>query len=290
MSAPLPIIERFGFFVKLKKVYIEITNNCNLSCEFCVTTKRKQGYINEKHFEHVIKNIKSFTDYIYLHVLGEPLLHPKLGALLDIAERYEMKTSITTNATLLKQKQFEILGKESLRQMNYSLHSFSDSEILENIFEFIKNSPQIYHCLRLWNVEDGIENDNVSVTEKISKHFGINLTNEITKGNGTKIADNVFLQIDRRFTWPDLSLPEICTSGRCYGLKNNIGILLDGTVVPCCLDAEGAIALGNIYDNSLEKILSCERAEKIRTGFRKSIPVEPLCRTCGFLSKRFGRD
>ena len=63
-------------------------------------------------------------------------------------------------------------------------------------------------------------------------------------------------------------------------------MLADGTVVPCCLDHEGDIALGNIFEGSMEEILASERASAIYEGFRDHRATEELCRKCGY-ARRF---
>ena len=121
---------------KYKRVYIEITNVCNLSCSFCPLTKRAKSFLDEEKFVHILNEVSPYTDYIYLHLMGEPLLNPGLEVFLEEAYKKGVKVNITTNGTLLKKNKEILLNSKSLRQVNISLHSFeaNDSKItFENI-------------------------------------------------------------------------------------------------------------------------------------------------------------
>lgn len=282
---------------KLKKVYIEITNQCNLNCSFCVASSRKEAFVSPGMFETILKSIKPNTDYIYMHVLGEPLLHPDLGVLLDICEHTGIKASITTNATLIGKRMESLINKPALRQINYSLHSIMENgknykHIINDIFALIeKTGNDVYHCLRLWNFGSDDEFYNADIINEIRFHIPDALyPNIITKGNGVKISSNVFLQQQQRFIWPDINGEKISSSGRCGAIKHDVGILADGTVVPCCLDAQGAIPLGNIYEKSLEEILEGTCAVNMREGFSKGQLREKLCQTCGFAKLLYQRS
>lgn len=280
---------------KLKKIYIEITNFCNLSCSFCKKTDRSQMSISVENFRHVINKIKTHTSYIYMHVLGEPLLHKDIGELLDICEQNKIKASITTNASLIKGQKQNIINKPALRQINYSLHSVFENEkdykeIIRDIHDLILSSgDSVYHCLRLWNFESDDEQKNMILKDELSKTFDANIQfpKGIISGYGVKIFKNVFLQQQPRFIWPSIGGEEIFTHGKCGGLRHDAGILADGSVVPCCLDGNGDIVLGNIYEQSLQEILVSERAANICDGFAKREVREKLCRTCGFAKRNF---
>ena len=96
-----------------------------------------------------------------------------------------------------------------------------------------------------------------------------------------KIDTNTFVDKDNLFEWPDLS-NEIETDGYCYGLNSHIGILSDGTVIPCCLDANGVIELGNIFKEELKDILNKKISTEIVEGFKNNKAVHPLCKKCNF--------
>ena len=281
--------------MRFKKVYIEITNVCNLKCSFCPQTLRKSKTMSLEDFEKVLIQIKPFTDYIYLHVKGEPLIHSDLGEILDMCEKYNLFVNITTNGTLINKIKDKILNKPALRQINFSLHSFDVNDIyitkkeyITNIINYINESINTIFSLRLWNLDNNNINDkNKEILRIIENEFSLNYhieDVEINK-NGIKLRDKVYLNQDKEFKWPSLSEYVISDNGFCYGLRNQIAILVDGTVVPCCLDGEGVISLGNIFDNSFSNIINSKRASDILEGFSNRKCIEELCKKCGYRTK-----
>ncbi len=288
---------------KFKKFYIEITNVCNLNCDFCPQTQRKPEFMSVDTFRSILDQIKDYTDYIYFHVKGEPLLHPYIDDLLDISLEKGFQVNITTNGTQIHRVKSKILSKPSLRQINFSLHSFDGnegvtdkSEYIDQILSFIKEAQDtgLIIALRLWNLEQ----NNVTNQEKkrnnelltaIEKEFELpfKILEKVTPGSGVKIAERIYLNQDYQFKWPDLREVEDDGNGFCYGLRNQVAILVDGTVVPCCLDGEGIITLGNIKETSFSEIIAGDRATNIVDGFSRREAVEELCRKCGY-RKRFG--
>lgn len=277
---------------KYKRIYIEITNICNLSCSFCPISKRKKEYMNLEKFKYILKQIKNYTDYIYLHVKGEPLIHPDIEKILDLCDKEGFKVNLTTNGTIIGQ--VNLINKPALRQVSFSLQSFESenaneyNKYITNIIEFIKTSKEksnMYIELRLWNLDD--KNDkskNTIILDTISKelNLGYKLEEKINKGKGIKLADRVYLSQSKEFDWPNISREDISTKGSCYGLRQQIGILVDGTVVPCCLDQEGDVNLGNIFKEDFYDIISKDRSISIVKGFQENKLVEPLCRKCGY--------
>jgi radical SAM protein with 4Fe4S-binding SPASM domain len=286
-----------------KKVYIEITSICNLACSFCPQTERKASFISLEAFNETLDQIKPHTKYIYLHVKGEPLLHPKIDELLDAAHAKGFKVNITTNGTLIGKAGPKLLGKPALRQMNFSLHSFDGHEgsedregYVERVFSFVKEAVKqgVIISYRLWNLtEDNITNlakqRNRETLELLEKEYQLDyrIEEKVVPGGGFKVADRIYLNQDHEFQWPSLQAPEDDGVGFCHGLRTQAAILVDGTVVPCCLDGEGVINLGNIHRTSFSEIVEGERANNIIDGFSRRQAVEELCRKCGY-RKRFG--
>jgi len=287
---------------QFKKFYIEITNVCNLKCSFCPNTVRKPEYMKIETFDKILDQIKGYTKYIFLHVKGEPFMHPQLGEILELCDNKGFSVNITTNGTLINQVKEKIISKKALRQINFSLHSFENTgdninrgKYIKDIISFAKEASDqnnIIISLRLWNLfednQTNVElNKNRSILNLIEQSFNLDykIEEKVIPGKGVKIADKVYLNQDSKFQWPDLKLDEISGSGFCYGLRNQIAILVDGTVVPCCLDSDGVINLGNINDNHFKEILECERAKNIIDGFSNRKAVEELCRKCGYKNK-----
>lgn len=275
-----------------KKIYIEITNICNLKCKFCPETSRKKESMSIENFEEVIKKIKNYTRLVTLHVKGEPLLHSGLEAILKILEKYNLQANITTNGTLIKNKLNIIKNSKAVRQINFSIHSITQNEnlnieYLQNIFECAEELKDVIISYRLWNMQNMKENTiNNSIIETIENYYNIqNLKEQLIKNDWVKLRDNLFINQDIEFTWPDINKKEIIKKGRCLALKEQIAILVDGTVVPCCLDNNGDIPLGNIFEETIEEILNKSKSQEIKRNFEQGTITCKLCKTCGFLQR-----
>lgn len=285
---------------KFKKIYIEITNICNLSCSFCPKTSRNQEFMSREKFESIIKEINPLTEYLYFHLMGEPLLHPELDKLLSIAEKYNKKVVITTNGTLISKRQDVLLKSKAIYKIVFSLHSFeansseiSIEEYLSNIISFCKsaNNTNIITAMRLWNFDKNeIKGENTlndEILEVISKEFDIEKPNndKLIGNRGLKLSDRIYLQTAQRFEWPDKNKDIITDKIFCYGLRDHFGIQVDGTVVPCCLDNNGEIPLGNIFKEKINSIIESEKAQNIFNGFSNRQACEELCKRCDFVTK-----
>ena len=269
---------------KYKKIYIEITNNCNLNCSFCskVTKPRKFMTINE--FKEVLEKIKDYTDYIYLHIKGEPLLHPNIIDFINLANTYNLKVNLTTNGTLFS-KYSKLLGKcNNLNKINFSLHSENNiPNYLESIFDCVKNLGNKTVIYRLWTLNNNeLDEKSTIIVDKIKEYYKLSTetVNKIIKENNIKIGNNIYIDKNNEFEWPHIS--NYKSDGYCYALKSQLAILVDGTVVPCCLDSSGVIELGNIYKQELNTIIKSNRYEKLQKSFQNRKPCEELCKSCTF--------
>jgi len=279
----------------LKKVYLEITNVCNLACSFCPGTKRPKGFLTPEQFRILAEKLRPHTDYLYLHLMGEPLLHPHLEQLLGIAHQLGFLVMITTNGTLLPKQQELLCHAPAVKKVSISLHSFEGNEgagtletYLDNCFRFAQKAAEAgKRCgLRLWNLDGADTQGANSRNGEILAHMEQWFPRPWKESwQGATIRDRIYLEWGERFEWPDLSLEEGSAAGFCYGLRDQAGVLWDGTVVPCCLDHEGDIPLGNLFHQSMEEILNTPRARAIYDGFSCSRTVEPLCRTCGYMRR-----
>lgn len=279
---------------RLKRIYIEITNVCNLSCSFCTKTKREKRLMDPNQFETILKKIDSYTDYIYLHVKGEPLIHPNLKEILNIAEKYQKKVTITTNATLLKENEQILLESPCIRQMNLSLHSENKKEnYLEEIFQSVDRlSKKMNIVYRFWTLHEGKLNEKSTETVKkieLYYHLSPEIVEKLYKESNIKIGENIYVSKDNEFLWPEMENDYYEPCGYCHAIKDQMAILVDGTVIPCCLDGEGIINLGNIFENSIEDILNNERTKNMMEGFRIRKVSEELCKHCNFKEK-FNRE
>ena len=270
---------------KFKKIYIEITNICNLSCSFCSIDNRIKDKVTVENFEEIIKKIDKYTDYIYLHVKGEPLLHPELKELLDIANKYNKQVNITTNGTLIKEK-LDILTHPAVRQINISLHSENNKDnYLDDINTSVDKLKDKIVIFRYWTLKDNELNKiSTSIVNKIIEYYKLSTetVDKINKENHIKLRDNLFLDKQNEFIWPNLNNDYYNEIGTCYALKDQLAILVDGTIVPCCLDSNGVIKLGNIYENSLEEVINSDRFQNMLKNFQNRKVCEELCKHCSF--------
>ena len=283
---------------QLKKVYLEITNVCNLRCDFCPGTRRPQGFLSPEDFSVLAQKLRPHTEYLYLHLMGEPLLHPQLPRLLDLAAGLGFQVNLTTNGTLLPQRTGLLCQSPAVRKISISLHSFEGNEgqgqllpYLDSCIAFARQAAQAgKRCaLRLWNLDGEHTQGANSRNEQILRRLEEVFPRPWKEGwQGTTLAPRVYLEWGERFEWPDLNADDRGQSGFCQGLRDHVGVLWDGTVVPCCLDHEGDIPLGNLYDGSLEDILSSPRARAIYNGFSQGRAAEELCRRCGY-RRRFSK-
>ena len=270
--------------MKFKRIYIEITNICNLNCSFCSRSFRKKREMSTKEFEIILKKIDKYTDYIYLHVKGEPLLYRELDEILSISKKYNKKVCITTNGVFLKDK-LDILNKyDNIYQINISLHSENNkSNYLEDILYSISNLMYPYISLRVWTLDEGKMDKKISnYLDIIKKKYNVN---EIK--SGTKLKDKVYFSLDDKFDWPEVN-NNYDSDGYCLGGKSHIGILSDGTITICCLDGEGVSNLGNIFNDDLEDILSSDKYQKIIDDFKNNKCYLDICGHCTY-KERFNK-
>ncbi len=269
---------------KYKKIYIEITNNCNLKCSFCSEVKRKRRFMTTEEFENILIKIKDYTDYIYLHIKGEPLLHPNIIEFLRLADKYNLKVNLTTNGTLFSKVAKELSECKSLHKINFSLHSENNidnycEEIFKNV-ELLKDKIIIY---RLWTLKNNqLDSKSQEIVNKIRKYYNLpqETVDKIYTSNNIKIKSTIYVDKDNEFSWPEVTTHK--SNGYCYALKTQIGILVDGTVVPCCLDSNGVVNLGNIFNESLEEIINSEKYISLKKSFQDRKPCEKLCQSCTF--------
>lgn len=277
--------------MRFRKVYLEISNLCNLSCAFCPGTRRPKKAMTQEEFSRLLPKLRPWTDYLYFHLMGEPLLHPELEVFLELAGRQGFKVILTTNGTLLRQRQAILLNAPALHKVNISLHAFEANDLsipfqdyLLSCMEFAKAAERKkLVALRLWN-QGGLEEKNGQILETLHHHFP---GDWITERRGIRIGDRVYLEFGDKFDWPDLKAEDGGDAVFCHGLRDQLGVLCDGTVVPCCLDHEGDIPLGNLLTQSMEEILQSPRAVALYEGFSRRKATETLCRRCGY-ARRFG--
>ncbi len=293
---------------KYRKIYIEITNKCNLNCSFCPKTKRAGRTMSAEEFAAVANAVRDRGVNYYLHLMGEPTSHPEFEKILKICRENKMAVNITTNGTLLD-KTGDIMLENNVRMVSVSMHSFEANSLnkdmaayLEKITDFCKKARKTDTIteLRLWNFDrESIYDKNrlngqilLFLQENLKLDFDLpqavaktleEKENSNQRKFNIKLTENVFLGMAEHFMWPDINRKEKNDCGFCYGLRNQVAILANGDVVPCCLDSDGNMVLGNIFTQNFDDIIKGQRALAIYNGFSNRRAVEPLCQTCGYM-------
>ena len=251
-------------------------------------------------FEKIIEQVAPLTEQVTFHLMGEPLIHPQLEEFLNLCSHYKTPVFFVSNGALLTDKRAELLLHPIIRQVNFSLHSFPDNfpekdpaGYLGKIFAFTERAfemrPDLYINYRLWNLQDTTMStpQNELMHTMIEKRFDVKICNEVNVKNqkSQKLLNRLYLHFDTEFTWPALDLPVIGSQGTCYGLDSHFGILAEGTVVPCCLDKEGKIPLGDANTTPILEILQSPQAKVIVKGFQDRKLINPLCQRCDYVTR-----
>lgn len=272
------------------RVYVEITNVCNRNCSFCPGTVRPAKQMTLVEFQHIARKLRGVTKYLYYHLMGEPLTHPALPDMIRYANALGFRSAVTTNGTLLSRRG-DALIEAGVYKVNISVHSFEDGpeedyvNYIQTCLAFADRASRagVLVVLRLWN-QGHDAGRNASTAAMLRRAF----PNEWkAEPRGTRIQTKLYLEYGDRFDWPDMGAEDFGQRVFCYGLRDHFGILSDGTVVPCCLDREGAITLGNIFQEEAAEILNTPRAKAMVEGFSCRKATQELCRRCGY-ARRFG--
>lgn len=276
----------------ITRCYLEITNICNLDCLFCPKTKRTKRTLSPEEFRRLTDRLRGKVKFLYFHLMGEPLLHAHLPEFIITAREKGFIPVLTTNGTLLSRARAVIDALP--HKVQISLHSHEGNakdnpeQYISQVMQFAMEavSRGIIIVLRLWN-RGGYDSANGRLMDLLAQYVPRPWTERY---DGWRLAGNIYLEFDNMFEWPDSERDEFADDEAfCYALRNQIGVLADGTVVPCCLDHDGDMPLGNLFEQSLDEILASPRAKAIYEGFSRHEAVEPLCRRCGYaaVTKRF---
>lgn len=283
-----------------RKTYLEITTACNLACEFCPGTTRAVEYIDLSRADRYIAMLAPISGVLHLHVMGEPLHHPGFKEIIARCAAHGARVNLVTNGTLLSRHTATLLESPAVQQISISLHSL-DANAGQNFETYVSEiitfiSARASHpniSLRLWNREHSLESEatryflNALCAAGLYAGTPADIVHLLQEKGNLRIADSLFINTAERFEWPSLTAPDLGGKGRCPGATGQFAVLVDGTVVPCCLDRDGVTALGNLENQTLEEILATPRVRAMKEGFLRGHLTEPLCRRCTY-RMRFG--
>lgn len=283
--------------MKFHRIYIELTNVCGLSCSFCPTKALPSLQMPLDFFESIVVEVKAYTREIACHVVGDPMTLSNLGSYLDILHVYGMKAVLTTSGYFLKKQPYETLFHPSVKQINISLNAFNKNDTSWTFEQYIapvlslceaklKEQRDMFINLRVWNLDETMSERafNAMLFARLSDAFGTELDADAIyaqRPRSIRLASKVLLHFDSYFEWPSLNNP-IYGDGTCQGLSSHIAILSNGKVVPCCLDCDGVVELGDLHVQSLDTILQGKRAQMMIHGFKERKAVEEFCQKCSY--------
>lgn len=281
----------------IDRCYLEITNICNLNCVFCPKNERKKKKLSLVEFDMLTDRLQGEIKFLYFHLMGEPMLHPDLPAFVQMARQKGFIPVLTTNGTLLAGEGAEALIEAHPHKIQISLHSHEGNgfehpeQYMQQVMDFACRAAGkgTIVVLRLWN-QGGLDQENQELLELAARFVPQPWTQRY---DGWKLAERIYIEYDHLFEWPEEDREEYGEEEVfCYALRNQIGVLVDGTVVPCCLDHEGTVRLGNLFEQSLKEVLDSPRAKALYEGFSHHHATEPLCRRCGYaaVTKRFRKN
>ena len=286
---------------KFKKVHIEITNICNLKCTFCPPKILPNGTMSLEKFDDINAQLKPYTKELAYHIVGDPLVLSNLSEYLNVSLKHELKVNITTTANNINEKHYKALMNPTIKQINFSINSYNANshkktldEYLNPILDFVKFAQEQKHeyfiNFRIWNLDEekSAKEFNTKVFDKINETFNTNINIEEVykeRPKNIRIDRKIFFNFDEYFNWPSLQNEVVSTKGFCYGLDSHFGILTSGDVVPCCLDQNACINLGNTNNTQISDILNSNRVKAIQNGFRRNEVVEELCQKCEYRTR-----
>jgi len=294
-------IIKVNIIKKFRKVHIEITNICNLKCTFCPPKIKPNGVMSLEDFDDINKQLKPYTKELAYHIVGDPLVLKNLNEYLDISLKHDLKVNITTTANKISSNDYNALMNKTIKQINFSINSYNANshkksldEYLNPILDFVKYAQEKSHeyfiNFRIWNLDESksAREFNTQVFKKVNEYFNtdINIDDVYTqRPKNIRIAKKLFFNFDEYFNWPSLENDFVSDKGFCYGLDSHFGILTSGEVVPCCLDQNACINLGNTNTSQLKDILSSTRVKTIQDGFKVGKVVEELCQKCEYRTR-----
>ncbi|MDD2888453.1 MAG: radical SAM/SPASM domain-containing protein [Aliarcobacter sp.] len=282
-------------------MHIEITNICNLKCTFCPPKILPNGIMSLEKFDDLNAQLKPYTKELAYHIVGDPLVLTNLNEYLNISLKHDLKVNITTTANNINEKHYDALMNSTIKQINFSINSYNANshkktldEYLTPILDFVKFAQSKKHeyfiNFRIWNLDEekSAKEFNKKVFDKINETFDSNINIEDVykeRPKNIRIDRKIFFNFDEYFTWPTLQNEIVSKTGFCYGLDSHFGILTNGDVVPCCLDQNACINLGNTNTTQLDDILNSQRVKAIQKGFKNNILVEELCQKCEYRTR-----
>lgn len=249
---------------------LELTNHCNLKCSFCPTgnglLQRSRGFMQPEVFRRALAGAGPL-EFVLLFQWGESLLHPQFGPLAREAAESGARTLVTTNGTLLDERRVETLLEARLDRVTVSVDGDSETHAR------IRGVP-------LRQTLDGLER---LLRERDARGSATAIDVSMVVSPETECAAGSFRsqfegRVDRVQQIPLLTRGERRT--RCREpWRGGLVVLQDGTVTICCVDHEGALAVGHVKRDRLRDLWNGKGMQDIR---RRHVEgnLPPICAGC----------
>ncbi|MBQ6559524.1 MAG: radical SAM protein [Erysipelotrichaceae bacterium] len=267
----------------MKRVYLEITDACNLNCPFC-TYPKGDSFMDLSDIEDHIRQIREFCNYIYLHILGEPLLHPDFEKILDLLDDLMMSLQLVTNGVLLKEHP-DLLKHDCLRKLSVSMHSVNHMTVSDDYFKtidrLVENDLGKNIELRFYAREQ-LDAHLQGYLKHLEETYGFK---ETSKEGSYSLKNHVYVYFSELFQWPEIEAPFVSEQGSCHGAIDMIAINVHHDVTLCCLDPKAYNSIGNLKEKELSKILSSENYLNYLNEFKQHRFSSELCKRCSYRTR-----
>lgn len=283
---------------------LETTNVCNMKCVMCPRTElmeRKQGYMSMTDFEQLVDQLaphdeerwnkwKSYSekeflantlaydeDFFYfmvcaqtliLHGFGEPILDKDLGKKIAIATKKGLPTYFSMNPVNIRLDKMKEFAEAGLDYLKFSLEGLdNETQLLYRRVAdktFNQTLRKIFDTIALF--EKGNYKTKIILTRLSFKHDPEGDKEYLDFWKQYPVMAYIKNQHNRWLYEEEKTNPNTAEylQRYCEFPWSSVSVLYDGTVVPCPLDYEGALSMGNVRDNSLEEIWNSEKYEDFR--------------------------
>jgi pyruvate-formate lyase-activating enzyme len=249
---------------------LELTNRCNLRCTFCPTADgrmtRAKGFMDPALFRRALEGAGRL-EFVLLFQWGEPLLHPRFFDLAREAAVRGARTLVTTNGTLLDDRRIAAILAAGLDRVSVSVDG--DAATHEAV-RGVSLSETLGALRRLRRARDAAgSSTSIDVSMVVAPE-----TRSAAHAFPAALAD----EADRVQRIPLLTTGLRRT--RCREpWRGGLVVLQDGRVTVCCVDHDGALAVGDARRETLRAIWRGPRMRALRAA-HASGDLPPLCASC----------
>jgi radical SAM protein with 4Fe4S-binding SPASM domain len=273
---------------------VELTNHCPMRCEMCPRTHRMSrplGYMARAVYERIIDQAAGSTSKVFLHHFGDSLVHPEIGPYIAYAASRGIGTYLSANPVLLTPGRIRALVDNHLTELVLSLDGITgetSAAVRGKAAGNVALAEQRVRALLDYRREVGTQTPHVImqiVRQRQNKH---EVNAWLRKWRAVDGVDQVKVKSYIAWDGRDEAIERLRPEPRlerapvaCDKPWSSVTVLWDGTVVPCCFDFDGLLALGDLARESLAEIWHGERAKALRRAHRDGdLSSVTLCAKC----------